>query len=120
MRVTTCVATGSLLVLLGVGASPALAEGPQCDTYSTSCDNGGGGTSGGPGGATVGGSRTTTISGTAGTRARVSAPTSSPGRTLPYTGAQVTLYALVAVGAIGTGATLLVAGRRRSTVADAA
>lgn len=118
MRLATSVATGSLLVLLGVGASPALAEGPQCDTYSTGCDNGG--SPGSPGGATIGGTRTTTISGTAVTRARVTAPTSTPGRTLPYTGAQVTLYALVAVGAIGTGATLLVAGRRRSTVADAA
>lgn len=89
---TTVALTGGILA--GTVAAPLVAaHADTCDAYSTQC----------PG---------TDVKGVKHTRPDVS-PTSNS--RLPFTGGEIALLTVTGVGALGAGAVLVTAGRRRRT-----
>jgi hypothetical protein len=90
----TVALTGGILAGT-VGAPLVAAHADDCDAYSNSC----------PG---------TDVKGVKHTRPDVSPTNNSR---LPFTGAEIALLSITGVGAVGAGAVLVTAGRRRRTAA---
>ncbi len=120
MRLTARLATGAVVLgVVAVGGAPAASAQAACpagqvfSTYSETCVLSGNTVRGSGGAATGTGVLSgNTVRGTGGA-ATETGRTRGPA-TLPFTGGEVVLAAALGVAALGAGAALVVAGRRRS------
>ena len=95
--VSTVALTGGLLAGAVVAPGLALAAPDDCESYSATCPP-------------------TEVQGVKHTKPEVSGTNSS---TLPFTGGEIALLAVTGIAAVGAGAVLVTAGRRRRVSAHA-